>query len=74
MPKTKVDAVAEDTENPLDFGCSCLPNSKKQFKKEVMDVFRKFGYLAGENDYDVTFKITSGNVAWINIKRIETIK
>ncbi len=47
---------------------------KKQFKKELIDVFRKFGYLSGEKDYEVRFRITSGNIAWININRIEIIK
>lgn len=47
---------------------------KKQFKKEVLDVFKKFGYLDGNKDYEVTFRTTSGNIAWININSIETIK
>ena len=48
--------------------------ARKQFKKEVMDVFRKFGYLGGEKDYEVRIRTTSGNIAWINIRGIETIK
>ena len=40
-------------------------------KKEVLEVFRKFGYLGEEKDYEVTFKTTSGSIAWININSIE---
>jgi hypothetical protein len=47
---------------------------KEQFKKELLIVFQKFGYPLGEKDNEVTFRTTSGNVAWINIKRIEIIK
>ncbi len=49
-------------------------NNKQQFKKEVLDVFKKFGYLADVKDHEVTFRTTSGNIAWININSIETIK
>lgn len=76
MPKDKMDTLAVNSEKPSDLGlgCFCSSDEKKQFKKEVINVFRKFGYLAGEKDYEVTFKITSGNIAWININRIEIIK
>lgn len=47
---------------------------KEQFKKELLSVFHKFGYPMGEKDHEVTFRTTSGNIAWINIKRIEIIK
>jgi septum formation topological specificity factor MinE len=47
---------------------------KKQFKKELLDVFKKFGYIEEDKDYEVKFKTTSGNIAWININRIEIIK
>lgn len=47
---------------------------KKQFKKELLEVFHKFGYSLREKDHEVTFRTTSGNIAWININRIETIK
>ncbi len=51
-----------------------LKNKKKHFKKEIMDLFHKYGYLQNDKDYEVTFKITSGNIAWININSIEIIK
>ncbi|MEW6600011.1 MAG: hypothetical protein AB1499_03485 [Nitrospirota bacterium] len=51
-----------------------LNDEKKRFKRELVDVFRKFGYLMGELDHEVTFRTTSGNIAWINIKKIEVIK
>ena len=47
---------------------------KKQLKKELLEVFRKFGYLSEDKDHEVTFRTTSGNIAWININSIETIK
>ena len=47
---------------------------KKQLKKEVIEVFRKFGYLGESKDYEVNIKTASGNIAWININSIETIK
>ncbi len=48
--------------------------NKKHLKKEVMDIFQKYGYLGGEIDYEVNIRTTSGNVAWININSMETIK
>ena len=48
--------------------------SKKLLKHELLSVFRKFGYLAGTMDYEVKIRTTSGNIAWININSIETIK
>jgi hypothetical protein len=47
---------------------------KKQFKKELLEVFRKFGYLSEDKDHEVTIRTTSGNIAWININSMETIK
>ena len=47
---------------------------KDLFKKELIEVFQKFGYLEEEKDYEVRIKTTSGNIAWININSIETIK
>jgi hypothetical protein len=49
-------------------------NNKKQLKKELIEVFQKFGYLSGGKDYEVTFRTTSGNIAWININSMEIIK
>ncbi len=49
-------------------------SSNKLLKKELIDVFRKFGYLGEGKDYEVTFKTTSGSIAWININSIEIIK
>ena len=48
--------------------------SKKPLKNELMEVFRKYGYLNEDIDYEVTFRTTSGNIAWISINSIETIK
>ncbi len=47
---------------------------KKLFKKELIEVFQKFGYLGEGKDYEVNIRTTSGNIAWININSIETIK
>ncbi len=47
---------------------------EKELKREVLEVFRRFGYLNDDKDYEVTFRTTSGNIAWINIKGIEIIK
>lgn len=47
---------------------------KKLLKREVMCVFKKFGYLNNSADYEVRIKMTSGNIAWLNISSIETIK
>ncbi len=47
---------------------------KKEMKKELLNVFKKFGYLSDDKDYEVTLRTTSGNIAWININRMETIK
>jgi plasmid replication initiation protein len=49
-------------------------NSKKQFKKDLMDLFQKFGYLSEGKNHEVTFRTTSGSIAWISINSIETIK
>ncbi len=48
--------------------------AKKELKKELMEIFKKFGYLEEKKDYEIRIKTTSGNIAWINIKGIETIK
>ncbi len=68
MSKSNTNSVAAKIEN-ID-----LFNDKKQIKKELMAVFKKFGYLSENIDYEVTFRTTSGNIAWININSIETIK
>lgn len=47
---------------------------KKEFKRELLEIFRKYGYMTDEKDHEVTFRTTSGNIAWINIKSIEIIK
>jgi len=64
----KNSALKADTKNSME------TNSKKQFKKELMELFQKFGYLSEDKDHEVTFRTTSGNVAWISINSIETIK
>jgi hypothetical protein len=48
--------------------------NKKKLKKELMELFQKNGYLSEGKDYEVTFRTTSGNIAWISINSIETIK
>jgi hypothetical protein len=53
---------------------SLKDDEKKEFKRELLNVFRKYGYLSEDKDYEVTFRTTSGNIAWININRIEIIK
>ncbi len=80
MPKHKkytCTATAENRAGLIDctsIGKNMKEEKKKRFKKELMGLFQKFGYLDGERDHEITFKTTSGNIAWINIKRIETIK
>ncbi len=49
-------------------------DAKKQLKKELLEVFRKFGYLGDGKDYEIKIRTTSGSIAWININSIETIK
>jgi hypothetical protein len=49
-------------------------DSKKLLKNELMKLFQRFGYLNGGKDYEVNIRTTSGNVAWININSLETIK
>ncbi len=57
-----------------DKAISVSEQQKKQFKKELMDLFQKYGYLLKEKDHEIRIKTTSGNIAWININIIETIK
>ena len=59
--------LTADTKNNIE-------SNKKKFKKELKDLFQKYGYLSNGNDHEVTFRTTSGNVAWISINSIETIK
>jgi hypothetical protein len=68
MPKHKKSTFISTAED------SVRSNINKQLKKELMDVFRRFGYLSESKDYEVTFRTTSGNIAWISINSIETIK
>lgn len=51
-----------------------LTNDNKNFKEELVNVFKKYGRLKEGKDYEVRMKITSGNIAWININSIEIIK
>lgn len=53
---------------------SSMDSDKKRFKKELLEVFRKFGYLCDEKDCEIKIRTTSGSIAWININSIETIK
>jgi hypothetical protein len=53
----------------------CLKDErKKEFKRELLEIFKRYGYMTDEKDYEVTFRTTSGSIAWITINRIETIK
>lgn len=47
---------------------------KDQFKRELMELFKRFGYLSEENDHEIKIKTTSGNIAWVNINSIKIIK
>lgn len=47
---------------------------KRQFKRELLELFKEYGYISDEKDHEVTFRTTSGSIAWININRIEIIK
>jgi len=49
-------------------------DGKKRFKRELLELFKKYGYMTDEKDHEVTFRTTSGSIAWININRIEIIK
>jgi hypothetical protein len=52
-----------------------ISHNKNSFlKKDLIEAFRKCGYFEEDKDYEVRIKITSGNIAWINIRGIETIK
>jgi hypothetical protein len=51
-----------------------MKEDHKEFKKALIDVFQQFGYVKKDGDYEVKIKITSGNIAWININSIEIIK
>ena len=53
---------------------SLMDSEKKQLKKELLEVFRKFGYLEDGKDHEIKIRTTSGSIAWININSIETIK
>ena len=63
-----------EVEDDAAVGDNVSDATKKQLKKELIAVFRKFGYLGDTKDYEVRIKTTSGNIAWINIRGIETIK
>ncbi len=47
---------------------------KKELKRELLEVFKKYGYITDEKDHEVTFRTTSGSIAWISINSIEMIK
>ncbi len=53
---------------------SLMDSEKKQLKKELLEVFHKFGYLEDGKDHEIKIRTTSGNIAWININSIEIIK
>ncbi len=60
--------LTADTKNNIE------KDNKKQFKKDLMDLFQRFGYLSEGKNHEVTFRTTSGSIAWISINSIETIK
>ncbi|MBI4687506.1 MAG: hypothetical protein HY756_06970 [Nitrospirae bacterium] len=49
-------------------------NIRRQLKKELLEVFHRFGYLREGKDYEIKIRTTSGSIAWININSMETIK
>ena len=51
-----------------------IRENHRELKKALIDIFQKFGYVKNDRDYEVKIKITSGNIAWINISSIEIIK
>ncbi len=51
-----------------------IHNQNKLLKKELMELFRKFGYLSEEKDHELTIMPTSGNFAWIIFICIEILK
>jgi hypothetical protein len=48
--------------------------TKSSSKNELLEIFRKFGYLQDGKDCEIKIRTTSGSIAWININSIETIK
>jgi len=56
--------------------CACKTSneSNARFKADLINVFKNHLNLNGHNSIEVTIKITSGNIAWININCIEIIK
>jgi hypothetical protein len=79
MPEFKKYLFYENGKENAEFirkknGCRSKKEMNRLLKQELMNVFLSFGYLAKEKDYEVTFRTTSGNVAWISINSLETIK
>ncbi|MBI4682195.1 MAG: hypothetical protein HY757_03735 [Nitrospirae bacterium] len=66
--------TTEPTEKASSDNKNTNEDTRKLFKKELLNVFRKFGYLADGKDCEITIRTTSGSIAWININSIETIK
>jgi hypothetical protein len=56
--------------------CACKTSKESQdrFKADLIKVFKNHLNFTGHNSVEVTIKITSGNIAWININCIEVIK
>jgi len=53
---------------------SLMDSEIKQLKKELLEVFRNFGYLRNFKDCEIKIRTTSGSIAWIIINSIEIIK
>lgn len=66
--------MADHRQKTANIRSNTYEESKREFKRELLNVFKKFGYLNGDKDYEIKIRTTSGNIAWININRIEIIK
>jgi len=49
-------------------------NNGKLLKKELLDLFQKYGYISDGKDCEIKIRTTSGKIAWISISSMETIK
>jgi hypothetical protein len=50
------------------------PDGKKMFKQELKRLFSKYGVIQDGKDCEIRIRVTSGNIAWVNINSIEIIK
>jgi len=49
-------------------------DGKKIFKDELKGLFKKYGVIQDGKDCEIRIRVTSGNIAWVNINSIEIIK